>query len=199
MRRILVAGGAALLMLLALPAAVVSADMTYDLNSFAADQNGWTLTGSITTDGTIGVLAKSDFLAWTWTVTEGSTSYTYASTDSGASLALQNGSTIMTNVTGTQILIPLTPAHANGLALTVAGVARLQWINNSDGGSYSSGLLGISSFWLTEKPQMGGYEPWIIAGALPVPEPSTLVLAGISLLVGLGYTSNWRIRRRRRE
>ncbi len=69
-----------LIAFLAFPAAV-SADMTYILNSFAADQNGWTLTGSITTDGTIGVLAKSDFVSWTWTVTEGSSSSTYSSTD----------------------------------------------------------------------------------------------------------------------
>ena len=177
-----------LIAFLAFPAAV-SADMTYILNSFAADQNGWTLTGSITTDGTIGVLAKSDFVSWTWTVTEGSSSSTYSSTDSGAALVIKAGSSIMTNATGTQILIPSTAGTANGLALAVNGVGNLQWDNSppTTAPFYEAFIPSVQTFWDTSNPQMGGYEPWIIAGPLPVPEPSTLVLVASGAVCGLAF------------
>ena len=38
--------------------------------------------------------------------------------------------------------------------------------------------------WANYSPTMGGYDPWIIATT--VPEPSTLALAGIAVVIGLG-------------
>jgi hypothetical protein len=195
MKRFVIAGWLAVL-LFALPSGAF-ANITYNLNSFAADQNGYSLSGSITTDGTIGVLKKMDIVAWTWTVTNGSTTYSASSTDAGAGTVMQG--TITTNVSGTQILVPFarTTSVGNGLALTISGVSRLEWINNPvspNKPSYEAILPGNQIFWNTQNPQMGGFTDWIIAGTLPVPEPSSLALASTAAFAGLGF---W-VRRRAR-
>ena len=43
---------------------IVAGDITYSIVNDPIDQNGYTLSGTITTDGTIGALAPSDFLSW---------------------------------------------------------------------------------------------------------------------------------------
>ena len=53
--------------------------LTYDLIDYAANQNGWTLSGSITTDGIFGSPAPSDIVSWNWIVTNGNTSVSYNS------------------------------------------------------------------------------------------------------------------------
>ena len=45
--------------LLTLPPAVLAESMTYDIQNYPTDQNGWTLSGTITTDGKIGVLSAN--------------------------------------------------------------------------------------------------------------------------------------------
>src|SRR5271166_1343786 len=57
--------------LLTLPQAVIAGTITYDIQNYPTDQNAWTLSGAITTDGKTGVLAPSDILSWTWTITGG--------------------------------------------------------------------------------------------------------------------------------
>jgi len=54
--------------LLTLPQAVLAGSMTYGIVDYPADQNGWALSDAITTDGKTGVLAPSDILSWTWTI-----------------------------------------------------------------------------------------------------------------------------------
>ena len=186
-------------MLVALPGGAFAADITYNLNSFAPDQDGYTLSGSITTDGTIGVLTKSDFVAWTWTVSNGSTTFTASSTDAGAAVSTEG--TIMTNATGTQILVPFakpSPSSVgNGLALAITGEARLVWVNNPDmpNQPYYEALVvppNTDVFWDTQNPQMGGFTDWIIAGPIPVPEPSSLILGITASIAGLGVWSRRR-------
>ncbi len=46
--------------------------ITYNLESYLPLQNGYTLSGTITTDGTIGTLTSSDITAWSFTITQGS-------------------------------------------------------------------------------------------------------------------------------
>ena len=43
--------------------------ITYDLVNYPSDQNGWTLSGFITTDGTIGAITRADILSWSFTAT----------------------------------------------------------------------------------------------------------------------------------
>jgi hypothetical protein len=44
--------------------------ITYNLVDYSSLENGWTLSGTITTDGTIGALAASDITSWTFTITK---------------------------------------------------------------------------------------------------------------------------------
>ena len=61
-----------------------SAGLTYSLTNFASLQIGWTVSGSITTDGTIGSLSSSNITSWDYTATNGVSTFTGASTTSGA-------------------------------------------------------------------------------------------------------------------
>ena len=60
---------AMLLTLLTLPPAVLAnaSHITYSILNSPELQNGWTLSGTITTDGTIGQIQGSNILSWTWT------------------------------------------------------------------------------------------------------------------------------------
>ena len=57
--------------LLTLPPAVM-ADRMYELHSVPTD--GWTLSGTIRTDGTIGTIQSTNILSWTWTISGGGSS-----------------------------------------------------------------------------------------------------------------------------
>ena len=75
--------GMMLFTLLSLPSAVL-AGTTYNIQNYPLDQNGWTLTGTITTDGTQGHLSRPpDITSWTWTITKGANTYTTTSTATG--------------------------------------------------------------------------------------------------------------------
>ncbi len=63
--------------------------ITYNIVNYQADQNGATLSGSITTDGTIGDLAKADITSWTFTITpSGGSPITASSTDPSANIGI---------------------------------------------------------------------------------------------------------------
>ena len=188
----------------------VGGTITYDLQNFPALQNGYTLSGSITTDGTIGTLSNSDVVAWSFSVT-GPQAYTLTSQDP-ACFAYLNG----VIATATSLIIPV-PVPTPGLVgnfLTLisegtdfGGSPGLRYIR--DGGTtgsppedqYSMALGSPIPFqpnyaWLTTalRPPglnlgsvgisaQGGGSSWTI-GTLAVPEPSTLTLAllGIACL-----------------
>ena len=50
------------------PTAVEAGTITYDIVNYSPEQNGHTLSGVIVTDGTIGALAPSNILSWTYTI-----------------------------------------------------------------------------------------------------------------------------------
>ena len=64
------------------------ADRMYELQSVPTD--GWTLSGTITTDGTIGTIQATNILSWTWTISGGGSSVTVSSTDPGAAVAISD-------------------------------------------------------------------------------------------------------------
>jgi hypothetical protein len=55
------------------------ADIIYNLIDYPADQNGWSISGTITTDGMTGYLTSNDILAWTWTATDGTSTISRSS------------------------------------------------------------------------------------------------------------------------
>jgi hypothetical protein len=69
--------------IIAIPARSEADLITYQLNNYPAYQNGWLLSGYITTDGTIGTITAADIVSWQWTVTQGATSLNFNSSDTG--------------------------------------------------------------------------------------------------------------------
>ena len=59
------------LLIVALPLQTASADTVYHLLSNTAYQNGYTLTGTITTDGTMGYLTPANMIASEWQLSKG--------------------------------------------------------------------------------------------------------------------------------
>lgn len=69
-------------------------EITYSLQNYPADQEGYTLSGTITTDGVIGGLAASDIVSWSWTISYPSEQLvTFSSSDPQTGIVL-DGSVI---------------------------------------------------------------------------------------------------------
>jgi PEP-CTERM motif len=175
------------------------ADMVYAIVNDPVDQNGWTISGTITTDGTLG----SDVALH---ITQ-------------ANVTISNGATVLQSSMG-----PWSPAGWSGSGLiatpTALEVAYGPEIGASyfymDGGQFDSDSIGwfneypsATSFsaqvnihealtpeylWDTNAPT--GFGPvgstWVIASV--VPEPSSFILLG--LVAAVGFCS-WRLTRRK--
>jgi hypothetical protein len=182
---VLVATGIALL--LAAPYTTEAGQTTYSIENYPADQNGASLSGTITTDGAVGALATADILSWSWTITPaGGTATTVSSADAFTSVFFF----------GTVI--------ASSSSITIAGTANNAFallqrdsgdsvVNNleydrivGETQQYIGQLTG--DVWATMNPAMGANDPWVIAELSSVPEPSSLCLAGVATLFGGAYT-----------
>ena len=161
--------------------------MVYDIQSYSGPQGGWSLTGSITTDGTIGTLTASDITAWNFSMSEGSTTYEASSAEVNVSMTVNQ-----LQATATQ----LTLAPASSMSVS----PELQFESfNSAVELYYERELGPSFYyevyeggpayataWALEQPSSQPYDglggtTWII-GVASVPEPGSLTLA----LLGIG-------------
>ena len=155
-----------------------AAPITYDLVNVPADQNGWTVSGHITTTGATGSLAVSDVTSWDFTLTKGVTSY--AATGSTPS----NISNIL--ATSESLIVQNLPV--TGLTLT-KGITSLSWTRLTPSFEYYSATQG-SNLWQAFYPSYavdsaGG---WIIATATPsgVPEiDPTTGSSALSLVAGV--------------
>ena len=175
------------------------ADMIYDLQNYPADQNGHTLSGTISTDGTIGTLQPSNILSWSVTI-DGTDNF--SSHDAGASTLLAG---LGPSASPTELTFSPSPSAAASLfelSTEPPGggpVSSLQWLNPPTGipesplyaAYYHAGPPATiqSSLWYTNNPIMGGTDPWVLAVAqtTAVPEPSALVLVGSAIVCGLAY------------
>lgn len=155
-----------------------AAPITYDLVNVPADQNGWTVSGHLTTTGTTGTLAASYVTSWDFTLTKGATSY--AATGSAPSN--------ISNILATSDAIIVQNLPVTGLTLT-KGVTSLSWTRLTPSFEYYSATQS-SNLWQAFSPSYsvdsaGG---WIIATAPPsgVPEidPATGSSA-LSLVAGV--------------
>ena len=173
---------AAVSMLVAGARTTLAGHITYSLQNYAADQQGSTLTGSITTDGNLGTLTAADIDSWTWTVTP-PVGATFTLSGSGADSIVQN-----LIATDTQLLLSELQTQNSELAL-VGQNANLEYRRDflHDGvPDQYIGSLGSANFWITSNPGMGGTDPWVIGvAASSVPEPSSLVLSGVAGVAGV--------------
>src|SRR5271166_5415027 len=189
--------------LLTLSPAVLAGSMTYDIVNHPDYQDGWNLSGTITTDGIIGLLQSSDITSWTWTVTMSGSSQTYRSTDPGA-LTIADGLTA-TN-TGQLILIPPTPPMTTYEIQLVTKIAYL-----TDGADYyvlptppgvewfteAATFSNPSMYWGYHLPNVVPVEEFTFATTTAVPEPSTLYLLGFGAVCGSVYVMGHKRRERR--
>ena len=69
-------------MLIAAARTAEAGAIIYAIQNYPADQDGYTLSGTITTDGVIGGLAASDIVSWSWTISyPGESPVTFSSSD----------------------------------------------------------------------------------------------------------------------
>ena len=158
------------------------ADRMYELQSVPTD--GWTLSGTITTDGTIGTIQATNILSWTWTISGGGSSVTVSSTDPGAAVAISGfdliGAAPGITSTGATLLVP------GGNYIRMSNPDATPWYyNNIDQWHWQVILPGV-----TLPGVRSGDELWFSTGygsptaEIPsatiavVPEPSPLYIAG---------------------
>jgi hypothetical protein len=189
----------------ALISGLQAAPITYSIVDNAAYQNGYTVSGSITTDGTTGSLSSSNITNWTYAVTNTATSVV-AFTESGTFATVGR-----IEASATQFTL-LAGSGFDGAAVQLDGRwGSLGWYRypeqnygNFDGVDYivpameiyrsagapGSGSGSYTTFWNNN---VEGTLPlgstadgsWIIAEVSTVPEPSTygLLFGGFTLAV----------------
>jgi hypothetical protein len=153
--------------------------VTYKIVNYPAQQDGWTLSGTITINTTeaSGTLTAKDITSWNWTIKKDKTVVNIGRTGAGSGVEIDG----TVRYTPTQILLPPGTAEAkNQFVLTTAfGSNNMLWNNNPSGiysGTYVNDANRRVRAWFDPTTTLGGNTTWVIA---IVPEPSTILLAGI--------------------
>jgi hypothetical protein len=186
---------AILLAILALATPAPAGSITYGLKSYTNLQNGYSLVGTITTDGVIGTITAADITAWTFTVSGGPNGFTESGGPlSGLSLSMSTG-TYLTTASLFEIPQP-TDGIANALTLApLFNRIPLSWYRDTDGTDIyeCDSPIEYNALWIASGSplSLGGVNPWIIAAVTP--EPGTLVLAviGGGCLAVAGLARQW--------
>jgi hypothetical protein len=175
------------------------ADIIYAIQNYPADQAGHTLSGQITTDGTLGALSASAIKSWTFTISNVGTF------SGGGSTVTING---MVKATATQITVddppqPTTNTDIENSFQLRSGSAGLLYtqawdhINPIPPPILFTHLHEFDAVDSMGKPiwnnpfnaVLNGSQPWVIAVAAgaAVPEPSTAILALVGSVAVIAY------------
>lgn len=184
-----------LLLMAGLQPTICSADLVYTLTNSPGDQDGATLIGSITTDGTVddsdplgARISEVNIVSWEYTVQKpGFADFSVDSTMSGAFIELPG-----TWANSTRILA----SDSNFFRFGVNSGGSETSISYRSSGSPSNYFANFESNtsprgWNTNSP--AGFDDgsgWVIA-ARAIPEPSSMLL--------LSGVMGWALRRRRRK
>jgi hypothetical protein len=155
-------------------------NITYMIVNNGPDQNGYTLSGTIVTKGTLGALTADDFVSWQFTIT-------------GPGGPFNGNDTAPTlpgawSATATQLTVN-NPTHLDSGSLSIVWSPGVPAYSASD---------GDITLWNTAGRGYGA-SPWVVAVAAP--EPSTMVLAGLAAVCGaaIGLARNRRAHRADQE
>jgi hypothetical protein len=155
--------------------------ITYDILDMPADQNGFAVSGTITTDGVIGNLANSDITSWSVTISQAGISETFTSGDGGPIVNILNNLV----ATASEIYVPPAAnfAVANDFELLsvppggmITIIDEIRWVNSPQPIYMAQVNFSAPPAWNTA-PSVAGTN-WVIATA--VPEPSALTMLGIA-------------------
>jgi hypothetical protein len=165
-------------LLLAVPWTARAGPIIYSIQNYPSEQNGHTLSGTVTTDGKIGPLAGSDITSW-------SVIFDDTLTLTGSAVRLEG----VVQATSTSITLPAAPSNsdANLLVLVApAGEGDLEWerLTGSSTGIYEASHAPLIQLWRTNPATLGGTDPWVLAA---VPEPSSLWMAVSGISASLAY------------
>lgn len=107
--------------------AAQAAPLVYTIKNNPSYQNGWTITGSVTTDGTVNaMLGIGNITAWSMTLTKpGNPTYTLLSTDVDSSTNAQN-----IYATPSELLLAFSANSRLGLT-SIAAQVSLAWNRNA--------------------------------------------------------------------
>jgi hypothetical protein len=191
MNRALLLGSLSIVLMFC-PAALSAASITYNIQPYPAYQNGYTLSGTITTDGATGSLSGTDITAWALKVSGPSVNFSSSGSGAGTGVFLEGLTASSTQLT---LPPPVQPGPETMTILELSDSAgEVIWQETIIGNSYEASNL-TSIAWLTAPPDNGlGGSPWIIATA-SVPEPGSLTMA--SLASACLAAAVWTTRRRR--
>ncbi len=161
-----------------------SEPITYTLTDFPSLQDGWTVSGHITTNGTLGSLLESDITAWDYTFAKGAETFTGSSTTGGV---INPFNFALVEASATEFKIGLT-----GSLMLVSDSSYsnlLSWAAASN--NYNSQAPAGNVKWSANPSSQYVGGAWTIA---TVPEPSTYALT----LAGAAYGGFLIWRRRKR-
>jgi hypothetical protein len=161
------------------------ADIMYDITNYASEQDGYTVSGTITIKHNGNALTETDLAGWSIMLTDsvGTTIWTMTNSDSTASLHTQF------NATNQEITAP---SNTFGMIFTsLENLAEISWLSSGGYSGYDpSGTTLWSSAW---------DPPEVIATAFSVPEPSTGGLAAVAAVTLITCTWSGHRREQRRQ
>ena len=158
------------------------ADITYNLIDYpAAGSSGWTLSGSITTNGGLGLTGVIE--EWTWTLSNSGTIYTESGTGQYPNIS---GAFGVTTPTTYQLGFGYYPYDDGALDLTASNGIQLEYDQNTIAGSNIYLHLPATGTYI-EVSSTTPTDPWVIATTASVPEPSTFHLMGMGVVGFIVY------------
>src|SRR5579871_6833840 len=135
--------------------------ISYDLNSYLPEQNGWSLKGTITTDGKLGAITGADIISWEFKLTMGASTVTKGLTNNAHFVT----GTLLATATSLTLPIP-TPGNENALQLGNGffDFPLIEWARGNAGpypvgDFYGSRSPGLATYWTDNVP----------TGTLPLP------------------------------
>ncbi len=178
----------ALTVVLFLSKSVVAGSITYNVIDYPDQQDGYHVSGTITTDGTIGALTASNFLSWSLLVTNGSESHLISSADPGPGPQV----TVVGDVeaTASTLYLPtdVPVDQLNYILILRGGTNRIQWATVNfpplPDAYFYSGTRPPENRVFWEHVFDIDAPGFIVASA--VPEPSSIISLATALALGAG-------------